>query len=426
MPLPPVLVRIESSHRLNAPIVLTAISPTGSDAHGRPTPQWTPGQQFRARVLETDNAGRARVEVGGRQFMMTLPAWIHDGDSVELTYLHAQPRIAFALPRPPAPSGDAQVSLGAAARMIGALVQTDHTQAHDPQAPGSAGQRPAAAPLFVGTVPQAGAAPLTEPSTLIGAAPLAGALLAPLLRKALSQSGLFYESHQLQWLSGQRSLESLLAEPAGSTVDGTKRHAGNASRHGDGCCASRHVGRRGAARHVDRFRASRPGAPRAPHPDTLPLVRQQLDSFLQRPGSPGKGWSGPASRSTGRSTNHLSVMRMPGIRNTGAHGAPDCTCNCRAWVRSMPNFLSPTVPSASSFRRPTPIVRPACGPHCLTSNRQWTPLDCPWRARRSVMREPPAGANGASMPLAVALAYQDGAAAPQVVAKGRGAIAAGH
>ena len=39
------------------------------------------------------------------------------------------------------------------------------------------------------------------------------------------------------------------------------------------------------------------------------------------------------------------------------------------------------------------------------------------------MREPPADANGASMPLAVALAYQDGAAAPQVVAKGRGAIA---
>ena len=278
MPLPPVLARIESSHRLNAPIVLTAISPTGSDAHGRPTPQWTPGQQFRARVLETDNAGRARVEVGGRQFMMTLPAWIHDGDSVELTYLHAQPRIAFALPRPPAPSGDAQVSLGAAARMIGALVQTDHTQAHDPRAPGSAGQRPAAAPLFVGTVPQAGAAPLTEPSTLIGAAPLAGALLAPLLRKALSQSGLFYESHQLQWLSGQRSLESLLAEPQGrlSTVrsDTPAMHPGTATgaAHPDTLAGAAHPDTSTGSEHPD-------PVPRAPHPDTLPLVRQQLDSL---------------------------------------------------------------------------------------------------------------------------------------------------
>ena len=121
MPLPPALARIESSHRLNAPIVLTAIASVGSDAHDHPPPQWTPGQQMRARVLERDDSGRARVEVGGRQFMMALPAWIRGGDSVELTYLHAQPRIAFALPAAPARGDGPPVTLGAAARMISAL-----------------------------------------------------------------------------------------------------------------------------------------------------------------------------------------------------------------------------------------------------------------------------------------------------------------
>jgi hypothetical protein len=37
--------------------------------------------------------------------------------------------------------------------------------------------------------------------------------LAPLLRQALSQSGLFYEAHQAQWLAGKTDLASLLREP---------------------------------------------------------------------------------------------------------------------------------------------------------------------------------------------------------------------
>ena len=39
--------------------------------------------------------------------------------------------------------------------------------------------------------------------------------LASKLSKAFSQSGLFYEAHQVQWITGERSLEELLAEPQG-------------------------------------------------------------------------------------------------------------------------------------------------------------------------------------------------------------------
>jgi hypothetical protein len=39
--------------------------------------------------------------------------------------------------------------------------------------------------------------------------------LAPALKEALSKSGLFYESHMVQWLSGNLETESLLQEPQG-------------------------------------------------------------------------------------------------------------------------------------------------------------------------------------------------------------------
>ncbi|HOA92970.1 MAG TPA: flagellar hook-length control protein FliK [Quisquiliibacterium sp.] len=250
MPLPPALARIESSHRLNAPIVLTAIASVGSDAHDHPPPQWTPGQQMRARVLERDDSGRARVEVGGRQFMMALPAWIRSGDSVELTYLHAQPRIAFALPAAPARSDGPSVALGAAARMISALAGTPDHAGRDiahPTADTAAGAQ--------------AAAPLTDATGMTGSA---GALLAPLLRKALAQSGLFYESHQLQWINGQRSLESLLTEPQGQVP-----------------------AMRGGGHEV---------AP-PPHPDTVPLVRQQLDCLdTGRLAWEGQVWPGQPMR----------------------------------------------------------------------------------------------------------------------------------
>jgi hypothetical protein len=57
--------------------------------------------------------------------------------------------------------------------------------------------------------------------------------LVPLLRQALSQSGLFYEAHQTQWLAGKTDLAALLREPqaqagrmpSGQTMPGTANPA---------------------------------------------------------------------------------------------------------------------------------------------------------------------------------------------------------
>jgi hypothetical protein len=61
-------------------------------------------------------------------------------------------------------------------------------------------------------------APLAAGQPLLNTPPAtAGAVaqLAPLLRQALAQSGLFYESHQAQWLSGKVDAAALLREPQG-------------------------------------------------------------------------------------------------------------------------------------------------------------------------------------------------------------------
>ena len=47
-----------------------------------------------------------------------------------------------------------------------------------------------------------------------GAPPLP-AVCAALLKDAVSKSGLFYESHQAQWVAGEKSLVDILREPQG-------------------------------------------------------------------------------------------------------------------------------------------------------------------------------------------------------------------
>lgn len=62
-------------------------------------------------------------------------------------------------------------------------------------------------------------APLNRGQPLVNAPPTTAAALAGALQKAVEGSGMFYESHQAQWVAGKRSLESLLQEPQGQKSD---------------------------------------------------------------------------------------------------------------------------------------------------------------------------------------------------------------
>ena len=64
-----------------------------------------------------------------------------------------------------------------------------------------------------GEAPQPAALNRGEP--LLAQPPTSGADLVPVLQKAVAQSGLFYESHQAEWVAGKMPIEQLLQEPQG-------------------------------------------------------------------------------------------------------------------------------------------------------------------------------------------------------------------
>lgn len=160
---------------------------------------WASGQHLTAVVLASLPNGRFQVQVGDIALDMNLPNNTQPGDAVELTFISNQPRLTFALTRdlPDSVGGNLpfdekpQVTLSDSVRYLGALLRkiSDQTDA------------PATAP--------------SKTAPLLSAAPTHIGEFANALRNALSQSGMFYESHQAQWVAGDRPLADLLQEPQG-------------------------------------------------------------------------------------------------------------------------------------------------------------------------------------------------------------------
>lgn len=156
-------------------------------------PELQAGQAFTARILESLPNNMFRALVAGKQLTLQLPEGANPGDSLELVVVGradrtvvAQRTEASATPVP-AEQPYPNANISRAGQMIGQLL------------------------LPEGKSPQP--APLTRGEPLLPQAPASAAELAPSLAKALSQSGLFYEAHQAEWVSGRRPIESLQAEP---------------------------------------------------------------------------------------------------------------------------------------------------------------------------------------------------------------------
>lgn len=160
-------------------------------------PQWVPGQRLNVLVLANLPNGRFQVQVGDMMLDMNLPRNTQPGENIELTFVSNQPRLTFVLSRdlpPAAPSGAAggkpDVTLSDTARFLGALIQKIADQSDQSVA-------------------------VAKASPLLSSAPADTKEFSSVLRNALSQSGLFYESHQAQWVAGERKLTDLLLEPQG-------------------------------------------------------------------------------------------------------------------------------------------------------------------------------------------------------------------
>lgn len=199
--------------------------------HAVGTPQWTPGQQLPAHVIASLPNGRFQVMVEDQMLDLNLPRNTQPGEQLQLTYISNSPRLTFALlrdlPQMPANPTGVPVNLSEAGKLLGNLLQQANGASQTPLAPAQQTMQspisPSAARLTaMGTgddlpsqLARGNAAQISSATPLLQTAPTDVLQLARGLRTALSQSGLFYEAHQVQWLNGERTLQALRQEPQG-------------------------------------------------------------------------------------------------------------------------------------------------------------------------------------------------------------------
>ena len=174
------------------PVIGVRSVATGRSDALRLLPQLDPGEILTARVDAKLPDGSYKVMVAGQELRMSLPAFVAPGDMLELAFVTREPSPTFQL-QSVLPQGAAEApTLSTAGRLVAATM------------------------LQAGEAPMATTAAVSGP--LLSAAPANGTRLSGQLAQTLSTSGLFYESHQAQWVAGTRDLPQILQEPQARLV----------------------------------------------------------------------------------------------------------------------------------------------------------------------------------------------------------------
>jgi hypothetical protein len=143
--------------------------------------QLNPGQQVKAEILANLPNNLYLARIAGEMFKLEIPLNVQPGETMEMTFVSADPRITFQIYRP---EGGESVSLSTMGKWLSSVSRDV------PSLPANQG-------------------------TLLESPEQGPALLGERLKAALTQSGLFYESHLAQWASGGLQLAELLKEPQG-------------------------------------------------------------------------------------------------------------------------------------------------------------------------------------------------------------------
>lgn len=159
-----------------------------------------PGQRLLAEIQALLPNGTYRAVVAQREITLALPFSAKAGDTLELEVAESDGKLilAFVANRssgntPSSLPESVNTSLSTAGKVIGNLLT----------------------PLD-GEGKQAAPAALNRSQPLVDIMPKTGADLAPVLKQALTQSGMFYEAHQARWANGLLPTNALLKEPQGT------------------------------------------------------------------------------------------------------------------------------------------------------------------------------------------------------------------
>lgn len=158
-----------------------------------------PGQRILAEIQALLPNGTYRAIVAQRDVTLALPFSAKPGDTLELEVAESDGKLTLAFvanrtenATPKAPPESVSTSLSSAGKMIGNLLNEI----------GGDGRK--APPV-----------PLNNTQPLVDSMPKTAADLAPILKQAVTQSGMFYEAHQARWVAGELPTESLRQEPQG-------------------------------------------------------------------------------------------------------------------------------------------------------------------------------------------------------------------
>jgi len=238
---------------------------------------FVPGERYTAKVVEQIANGRFLVQVRDQKLDLNLPRNTQPGQNIELRFVSAAPRLTFVLSEAlsqaagqPAgqPAGQAQtpVNFSDGARYLNALLDRVQTLAKEQvqtQAPDKAQTQ--------------GAQGLQAAKPVLEGAPPAGAQFAVLLKDAVGKSGLFYESHQAQWAAGEKPLTELLREPQGRLSEPRAHAAAQLNANPNVQPDTLQQVKVNAAQLSAGAILSDNNASEPVHPQTAPLVQQQLD-----------------------------------------------------------------------------------------------------------------------------------------------------
>jgi len=144
--------------------------------------QLNPGQQVKAEIIANLPNNLYLARIAGEMFKLEIPLNVPPGETLELTYLSADPRITFEIYRPQ--GGGESVTLSPMGKWLSGVARDVPSLA-------------------------------LEPEVLLQSPEQASSLLGGQLKAALTQGGLFYEAHLARWALGALPLAELLKEPQG-------------------------------------------------------------------------------------------------------------------------------------------------------------------------------------------------------------------
>jgi hypothetical protein len=291
-----VLTTLKALALTQKPLVAATSSVAGTSA------AFEPGQKLQASVQAQLAPGIFKVQVADQILQLQLPASIRLGDTITLQVVSLLPKLTFSMAASANPLSTSD-QLSATARLLSSLTQ---------QPPEKDFVRPInSAPLWTGA--------MQSPDT---------SELAGKLHTAISQSGLFYEAHQAQWLAGSRNTTQLLQEPQNQAADQVKAAFGLQEKPAQ---LNTETTLDAANTASSQARVSIPGIP--DHLQTL--VQQQLQALETRQVQ----WQGQVWQNQEMTWKFKKKMRIIPMVLKGGSGPPRYTSTCPIWARLQPNSV---------------------------------------------------------------------------------------